>query len=31
MTLVNIRRNGLRGLFVTCRLCGYHTVINFDA
>jgi hypothetical protein len=30
-TLGNMRRNGVRGLFVTCRHCGYHTEVNVDA
>jgi hypothetical protein len=31
MTVGNMRQNGLRGLFVTCRHCGYHTEVNVDA
>jgi hypothetical protein len=31
MTLGNMRQNGVRGLFVTCLRCGYHTEINVDA
>ncbi len=31
MTLGNMRRNGVRGLDVTCLLCGYHTAVNVDA
>jgi len=30
MTLGNMRRNGVRGLDVTCSACGYHTEINVD-
>ena len=30
MTLDNMRRNGVRGLDVTCA-CGYHTAVNVDA
>src|SRR5262249_50035423 len=29
--LGNIRQNGVRGLFVTCQACGYHTEVNVDA
>ena len=31
MTLGNMRQNGVRGLFVTCLHCGYHTAVNVDA
>jgi hypothetical protein len=31
MTLGNMRRNGVRGLFVTCLHCGHHTEVNVDA
>jgi hypothetical protein len=31
MTLGNMRQNGVRGLFVTCLHCGYHTEVNVDA
>ena len=31
MTLGNMRQNGMRGLFVTCSTCGYHTEVNVDA
>src|SRR5260370_11020254 len=31
MTLGNMRQNGVRGLFVTCISCGYHTEVNVDA
>jgi hypothetical protein len=30
MTLGNMRRNGVRGLFVTCLHCGHHTEVNVD-
>src|SRR6266436_2844628 len=30
MTLGNMRRNGVRGLDVTCLHCGYHTAVNVD-
>ena len=30
MTLGNMRRNGVRGLDVTCSACGYHTEVNVD-
>jgi hypothetical protein len=26
-----MRQNGVRGLFVTCQACGYHTEVNVDA
>jgi hypothetical protein len=31
MTLGNMRRNGVRGLCVTCSACGRHTEVNVDA
>jgi hypothetical protein len=31
MTVGNMRMNGVRGLFVTCLVCGYHTEVNVDA
>ncbi len=31
MTLGNMRRNGVRGLDVTCLHCGYRTEVNMDA
>ena len=31
MTLGNMRRNGVRGLDVTCLHCGHHTEVNVDA
>jgi len=31
MTLGNMRRNGVRGLYVTCSACGHHTEVNVDA
>jgi hypothetical protein len=31
MTLGNMRQNGVRGLFITCLHCGYHTEVNVDA
>jgi hypothetical protein len=31
MTLGNMRQNGVRGLYVTCSACGYHTEVNVDA
>jgi hypothetical protein len=31
MTLGNMRQNGVRGLFVTCSSCGYHSEVNVDA
>ena len=31
MTLGNMRQNGVRGLFVTCRHCGHNTEVNVDA
>jgi hypothetical protein len=31
MTLGNMRQNGVRGLFVTCGSCCYHSEINVDA
>jgi hypothetical protein len=31
MTLGNMRRNGVRGLYVTCGSCGRHTEVNVDA
>ena len=31
MTLGNMRRNGVRGLDVTCQHCGHHTEVNVDA
>ncbi len=31
MTLSNMRKNGVRGLFVTCRACGHETEVNLDA
>jgi hypothetical protein len=31
MTLGNMRQNGVRGLYVTCRSCGYETAVNVDA
>ncbi len=31
MTLGSMRQNGVRGLFVTCSACGYHTEVNVDA
>ena len=31
MTLGNMRRNGVRGLDVTCSACGHHTEVNVDA
>jgi hypothetical protein len=30
MTLGNMRQNGVRGLFVTCLTCGYHSEVNVD-
>jgi hypothetical protein len=30
MTLGNMRENCVRGLFVTCSACGYHTEVNVD-
>jgi ribosomal protein S27E len=26
-----MRRNGVRGLYVTCQHCGHETVVNMDA
>jgi hypothetical protein len=31
MTLGNMRSLGPRSLDVTCKACGYHTVVNVDA
>jgi hypothetical protein len=31
MILGNMRQNGVRGLFVTCSSCGYHSEVNVDA
>jgi hypothetical protein len=31
MTLGNMRQNGVRGLCVTCKHCGYETAVNVDA
>ncbi len=31
MTLGNMRRNGVRGMFVTCSACGHDTEVNVDA
>jgi hypothetical protein len=31
VTLSNMRQNGVRGLFVTCSACRYHTEVNMDA
>ena len=31
LTLGNMRRNGVRGLDVTCRAYGHHTEVNVDA
>ena len=30
MTLGNMRKNGVRGLFVTCSSCGYYAEVNVD-
>jgi hypothetical protein len=30
MTLGNMRQNDVRGLFVTCNACGYHSAVNVD-
>src|SRR5258708_2479068 len=30
-TLGKRRQNGVRGLFVTCCSCGYHSEVNVDA
>jgi len=31
MTLGTMRRQGVRGLFVTCQHCGRETAVNVDA
>ena len=31
MTLGNMRRNGVRGLFVTCQHCVHYAKVNVDA
>jgi hypothetical protein len=31
MTLGNMRQQGVRGLYVTCRHCSYETAVNVDA
>jgi hypothetical protein len=30
MTLGNMRRHGVRGLFVTCQHCGHERAVNMD-
>ena len=30
ITLGNMRQNGVRKLFATCRACGHHTEVNVD-